>query len=85
MARKKPSAASGADFILFDVYYEDGTRLSNRRVPASMVGGLDGDDPALEALEAEDRRIGELSGRPRAKIKSIVRSGSKAAAKQAVR
>jgi hypothetical protein len=85
MARKKPSAGSGADFILFDVYYEDGTRLSNRRVPAGMVGGLDGDDPALEALEAEDRRIGELSGRPRPKIKSIVRSGSKAAAKQAVR
>jgi hypothetical protein len=30
-------------FMVFDVYYEDGTRTSNRKVPASELGGLDGD------------------------------------------
>ena len=31
MARKK--AKEGAEFVLFDVLYEDGTLTSNRRVP----------------------------------------------------
>ncbi len=81
MARKKPGANANAEFVLFDVIYEDGMQLSNRRVPASVLGGLDGDDPALEIIEAEDRRIGELSGRPRAKIKTILRSGARQAAR----
>jgi len=33
-------------YVLFDVFYEDGSRASNRRVPASVLGGLDGDAPA---------------------------------------
>ena len=41
MARKKQQpAASG--FVLFDVFYQDGSRTSNRKVPSSEVGGLDG-------------------------------------------
>jgi hypothetical protein len=74
MARKKPGTKANAEFVLFDVTYEDGTRLSNRRVPASVLGGLDGDEPGKAVIEAEDRKIGELSGRPRGKIKSIARS-----------
>ena len=31
---------------LFDVFYEDGTQTSNRKVPAAELGGLDGDAPA---------------------------------------
>jgi hypothetical protein len=72
MARKKPS--SGGDFVLFDVIYEDGSRSSNRKVPAAELGGLDGDEPARAMIEAQERRIAEQSGRPRPAIKSIVRS-----------
>jgi hypothetical protein len=44
MARQKPTARP--DFVLFDVLYEDGTLTSNRKVPSSMLGGLEGDAPA---------------------------------------
>jgi hypothetical protein len=42
MARKK----AGAQFVLFDVLYEDGALTSNRRVPTSALGGLEGYAPA---------------------------------------
>jgi hypothetical protein len=71
MARKKP--VDGA-FVLFDVIYEDGSRTSNRKVPGDQVGGLDGDTPAKAIIEAQDREIGERSGRPRGRIKTITRS-----------
>jgi hypothetical protein len=72
MARKREPGPAG--FVLFDVLYEDGTRTSNRRVPDKDVGGLDGDLPAKAFLEAQDRMVGEKSGRPRGRIKSIARS-----------
>jgi len=75
MARKKQAVSS--DFVLFDVLYEDGTRLSNRKVPSEAVGGLDGDAPAKEIFEAQDEKIAALSGRPRGPIKSITRSGGR--------
>lgn len=74
MARKKPGTNANGGVVLFDVIYEDGTQISNRRVPASILGGLDGDQPALDTIEAEDRKIGQLSGRTRGKIKAITRS-----------
>jgi hypothetical protein len=74
MPRKKPGNAGNADFVLFDVLYEDGSRSSNRRVPSDLLGGLDGDAPARDLIEEQDRKIGEMSGRPRAPIKSITRS-----------
>lgn len=75
MARKKPS--SKAEFVLFDVLYEDGSASSNRRVPSAELSGLDGDKPAKAILEAQDREIAERSGRPRGAIKSIKRAGGK--------
>jgi hypothetical protein len=71
MARKQQARPSG--FVLFDVIYEDGTQTSNRKVPATEFGGLDGDDPARAFVEAQDRKIGEMSGTPRSPIKSIAR------------
>ncbi len=71
MARKP---ASKTEYVLFDVLYEDGSQRSNRRVPKEILGGLDGDAPAKEAIEAQDREIAERSGRPMAKIKSVRRS-----------
>lgn len=72
MARRQQPQPSG--FVLFDVLYEDGTQSSNRKVPATDLGGLDGDEPARTFVEIQDRKIGEVSGRPRGRIKSIARS-----------
>ncbi|MCU0954354.1 MAG: hypothetical protein MUC37_07020 [Hyphomicrobium sp.] len=59
---------------MFNVAYEDGTVTSNRRVPESVLGGLDGDAPAQAVIEEQDRMIEEQSGRSRGPIKSIMRS-----------
>jgi hypothetical protein len=72
MARKQRQTPSA--FVLFDVLYEDGTRSSNRKVPGSEIGGLDGDEPARVLIEAQDRKIAEMSGMPRPAIKTITRS-----------
>ena len=72
---KKPTARS--EFVLFDVVYEDGTQRSNRKVPADLLGGLDGDEPARAEIEAQDRAIAEKSRMPPLAIKSIKRSGGK--------
>ena len=44
MARKP---ASRAEFVTFDVFYKDGSQRSNRKVPSSVLGGIDLDAPAL--------------------------------------
>ena len=74
MARKP---ATRAEFALFDVFYEDGSQRSNRRVPMEILGGLDGDGPARSAIEELDRIIAEKSGNPPLAIKTIRRSGGK--------
>lgn len=61
-------------FVSFDVYYVDDTRSSNRKVPATALGGLDGDEPARKIIEAQDREIGLASGHPRPEIRSISRT-----------
>ncbi len=72
MARKKPPVDSG--FVRFDVIYEDGTRTSNRKVPSAELGSFDGDAPAKAFIEAQDRKIAEMSGASRGRVKSIARS-----------
>jgi hypothetical protein len=62
---------------MFDVFYEDGSQRSNRRVPSEVLGGLDGDAPARTIIEQQDREIAEKSGLPPARIKEIRRSGKK--------
>ena len=76
MARK-PGSRAGGEFVLFNVFYEDGTQRSNRKVPADMLGGLDGDEPARGYILEQDREIAEKSGRPPMEIKSISRTGAK--------
>jgi hypothetical protein len=73
MARRK----TNSDFTAFDVVYEDGARSSNRRVPSAELTGPDGDAPARAIIEAEDRKLAALSGRPRSAIKSITRSAGR--------
>jgi hypothetical protein len=70
MARK-PTART--EYVLFNVYYEDGSQRSNRRVPAELLGGIDGDEPARALIEEQDREISAKSGMPPLTIKRIVR------------
>jgi hypothetical protein len=74
MARKP---ATRAEFALFDVFYEDGSQRSNRRVPSEILGGLDGDEPARTVIEEQDRLIAEKSGKPPLAVKSLRRSGGR--------
>ena len=74
MAKNKKKMNSDSEFVLFDVFYQDGSRSSNRRVPRTAVGGLDGDEPAKAIIEEQDRDIAEKSGRPRGPIKTMTRS-----------
>jgi hypothetical protein len=76
MARKPGTRASG-EFVLFNVIYEDGSQRSNRKVPAELLGGLDGDAPARAVIEAQDRDISAKSGMAPLAIKSMSRSDAK--------
>lgn len=78
MARNRSKTQAQAEFVLFDVLYEDGSRTSNRKVPSAAIGGLDGDEPARAIIEAQDAEIAERSGRTRGPIKQVVRAGAKA-------
>ena len=70
MARK-PTAR--AEYVMFNVYYEDGSQRSNRRVPADILGGIDGDEPARKLIEEQDREISGKSGMRPLRIERIVR------------
>lgn len=70
---KKPT--SRVEYVMFDIVYEDGTQRSNRKVDAILLGGLDGDEPARQAIMEQDRAISERSGLPPLAIKTIKRSG----------
>jgi hypothetical protein len=71
---RREKTTNASSFVFFDVLYEDGARSSNRKVPSSELGGIDGDAVAKPYIEAQDRKIAEVSGRPRGVIKSVIRS-----------
>ncbi|MGY3426522.1 hypothetical protein ACVWZW_007026 [Bradyrhizobium sp. F1.13.4] len=54
---KKPGTNPKGEFAFFNVFYEDGSQRSNRRVPAELLGGLDGDEPARAFIMEQDREI----------------------------
>ncbi len=74
---KKPGTNPKGEFAFFNVFYEDGSQRSNRRVPSELLGGLDGDEPARGFIMEQDREIAEKSGRAPLAIKSIERVGAK--------
>ena len=69
---KKPNPKP--EMVLFDVVYEDGSQLSNRRVPGALLTELEHEALIKSFLEDQDREIGVRSGRPRAAIKTFSRS-----------
>jgi hypothetical protein len=72
MAKKKPNPK--AEFVMYDVLYDDGSRTSNRRVPTSLLGGRDEEAEVKAFLAQQDREIAQMSGRPRGDIKQVTRS-----------
>jgi hypothetical protein len=74
---KKPGTNPKGEFAFFNVFYEDGSQRSNRRVPSELLGGLDGDEPARAFIMEQDREIAEKSGRPPLAIKNLDRVGAK--------
>jgi hypothetical protein len=76
MARK-PGSRIGGEFVLFDVFYEDGSQRSNRKVPSSALGGLEGDEAARAIIHEQDKEIAAKSGQAPLEIKNIRRSGEK--------
>jgi hypothetical protein len=74
---KKPGTNPKGEFAFFNVLYEDGSQRSNRRVPAEILGGLEGDEPARGFIMEQDREIAEKSGKPPLQIKSLSRVGAK--------
>jgi len=70
MARKPTSRT---EYVLFNVYYDDGSQRSNRRVPADILGGIDGDQPARKLIEEQDQEISAKSGMAPMHIERIVR------------
>jgi hypothetical protein len=66
---KKPNPKP--ESVLFNVFYEDGSQTSNRRVPGHLLSMLDADDQIQSFIEQQDRDIAERSGRPRGPIKTI--------------
>ena len=74
MARRREKVQTGS--VFFDGCDEDGSCVSNSKVPADSLGGLDGDEPALTFVVDQDRKIAELSGKAARPIKKLVRSGA---------
>ena len=74
---KKPGTNPKGEFAFFNVVYADDSQRSNRRVPAELLGGLDGDEPARAFIMEQDREIAEKSGHPPMEIKRIERVGAK--------
>ena len=74
MGRKK---TADSDFIVFNVVYQDGSLSSNRKIPKGEIDIFEPDASAKAILEAQDRKIAALSGRPRGPIKSISRVGAR--------
>jgi hypothetical protein len=69
---KKPGARARAEFVFFNVTYEDGSQRSNRRVPVEALAG--GDAGARGVIEEQDRTVSEKSGIPPLAIKTINRA-----------
>lgn len=59
------------DFLFFNVVYEDGLQTSNRKIPNAELPAFDLEHAVKAMIEAQDRKIAELSGNPRGRIKTI--------------
>jgi hypothetical protein len=75
MALNARTKSKPSEYVLFDVVYEDGSRTSNRKIPAAELASPNVDGTIKAFLEAQDRKIAEASGMPRGAIKAVTRAG----------
>ena len=75
MAKKKDIRIED-NFVMFDVIYEDGTKSSRRKINAPGIDKYEVEAFALTEIMTQDRKIAEMSGKPRGPIKSLVRSAA---------
>ncbi len=61
-------------FMQFDVIYEDGTKSSRRKVNIAGLQKNEIDAFARTEIMTQDRKIGEVSGKPRGNVKQLERS-----------
>ena len=73
MARK-PGTRATAEFVLFDVVYQDGSQQSNRKVPSTVLAGPEGDASARDFIAEQDQLIATKSRVPAVAIKTVRRS-----------
>jgi hypothetical protein len=62
------------NFVMFDVVYEDGTKSSRRKINAAGLDKSEIEDHARTEIMTQDRKIAEMSGKPRGNIKELVKS-----------
>jgi len=67
----KKAKAEPDNFVMFDVVYEDGTKSSRRKINAVGLSKDEIEDFARTEIMNQDRKIAEMSGKPRGNIKSI--------------
>ena len=73
MAKNKKDKVED-NFVMFDVVYEDGTRSSRRKINAAGLQKDEIEDFARTEIMTQDRKIAEMSGKPRGNIKELARS-----------
>lgn len=74
MAKKK-NAKIEDNFVMYDVIYEDGSKSSRRKINAAGLQKDEIEDFARTEIMTQDRKIAEMSGKPRGNIKELSRSG----------
>ena len=72
MAKKDKAAPD--NFVMFDVVYEDGSKSSRRKINAVGLQKDEIEDFARTEIMTQDRKIAEISGKPRGNIKGLMRS-----------
>ena len=61
---------------MFDIIYEDGTKSSRRKINAAGLSTDEIEAFARTEIMNQDRKIAEMSGKPRGNIKELVRSAA---------
>jgi hypothetical protein len=61
-------------FVMFDVTYEDGSKSSRRKINVAGLDKSEFEAFAKTEIMTQDRKIAEMSGKPRGNIKELARS-----------
>jgi hypothetical protein len=67
---KKPEPV----FVQFDVTYDDGTKSSRRKINVAGLDKSEFEAFAKTEIMGQDRKIAEMSGKPRGNIRALARS-----------